>query len=754
MALNIKKKMIFGALAIVVFVMSLSLILTAIAINRQQMRLFNDLLKQSIRIVVKGFSDLNEKLSQDTNRLSQISNVGSTLQFLSENRNGNIEFTKNIYAEVLRQIYPIVQGSPLHRVFFYDAQKNLIAFSIKHSDAIVLGYPHEFEKKVFYVAQIKAGDDLLQAEFQPNRDIVVDLDDSHLICKETTSHFTLIQKTLALIAKTPIHAEVYNVSTEKMEPSQVGSVIVTYSIQQNLISDLAGLTKTEINIYSHKQLTLGTIPQYTTLDVIQTDKLKQASDMLHQEILFTDKQLHEQSYFQGILPIFHDQKYIGAICVLYSKIIAKANVWQLIRLMIYLCIACIICIVIPLVIYFSNRFISKPVMHLELFMLEFSKGNLTVQSSIYTHDELGRLSVSANHCIQNFRVLIEGMMDDMNHLKFSSCNLTSISNEIQKSSEAMLVQVKDSTTTIGNTLQQISTMSMSAENVKGQIESVVHSSTTVNEKMHEIGNRTKHVSESVNNVASAIDQMYASLNEISKNSTRCAIVTNEASQMGQHSSDIVNNLSVAAKEIGMVVDVIKSIASQTNLLALNATIEAAGAGAAGKGFAVVANEVKELARQTATATEDIRNKVQTMQVNTQQVITTIQKIVAVILEINSIMSTIAAAVEQQTATINEISKNISTTASEAETASTFVQEAIQVENELTGRIEDVFNAASLIVHEASDASSGIHKVKENILYLNELSEISSKNASEIAVQADTLEKLSSQLSVKSNQFTV
>jgi methyl-accepting chemotaxis protein len=135
-------------------------------------------------------------------------------------------------------------------------------------------------------------------------------------------------------------------------------------------------------------------------------------------------------------------------------------------------------------------------------------------------------------------------------------------------------------------------------------------------------------------------------------------VAAEAVSTAQETSDAVNDLDRASREIGEIVKVITSIAEQTNLLALNATIEAARAGDAGKGFAVVASEVKELAQETSRATDDITAKISSIQGTTVRATTAIAQITRVIAQINENQTTIAAAVEEQTATTSEISRNV------------------------------------------------------------------------------------------------
>ena len=166
------------------------------------------------------------------------------------------------------------------------------------------------------------------------------------------------------------------------------------------------------------------------------------------------------------------------------------------------------------------------------------------------------------------------------------------------------------------------------------------------------------VSKTVGVVASGSEEMLASIREISKNANEAASVAKNAVGVAQTANHAVGKLGESSLEIGKVIKVIATIAQQTNLLALNATIEAARAGEAGKGFAVVASEVKELAKETARATEDIGKKIEAIQDNTQSAVTAIGEINGIIGQISSISSDIASAVDAQTATTNEIGRNV------------------------------------------------------------------------------------------------
>ena len=168
----------------------------------------------------------------------------------------------------------------------------------------------------------------------------------------------------------------------------------------------------------------------------------------------------------------------------------------------------------------------------------------------------------------------------------------------------------------------------------------------------------EQVSANVSTVASATEEMTASIREIAANSTNAASVAGRAVEVAQDTNATAAKLGESSAEIGQIVKVITSIAQQTNLLALNATIEAARAGEVGKGFAVVANEVKELAKATARATEDISQKIETIQTDTGSVVSAIDDNSENIGQISDIQSTIASAVEEQAATTSEIGRNV------------------------------------------------------------------------------------------------
>jgi methyl-accepting chemotaxis protein len=211
------------------------------------------------------------------------------------------------------------------------------------------------------------------------------------------------------------------------------------------------------------------------------------------------------------------------------------------------------------------------------------------------------------------------------------------------------------------------------------------------------------VSENVQTVAAGTQEMGISIKEIAQNSNEAARITSEAVQMAGTTNTTISNLGTASAEISEVVKVITSIAEQTNLLALNATIEAARAGEMGKGFAVVANEVKELAKETSKATEDISQKIAGIQDNTKEAVDAIGSITQIITQINDISSTIASAVEEQSATTNEMGRNVSN--------------AAEGSQKITERISEVTSASANTTAGANDtqmAAADLSKLANNL----------------------------------------
>ncbi len=294
-------------------------------------------------------------------------------------------------------------------------------------------------------------------------------------------------------------------------------------------------------------------------------------------------------------------------------------------------------------------------------------------------------------------------------------DLTTAINKMSASLKRMILAITENAMQVASASEELNSTS----------QQITANSAETSAQADVVSKAAQTVSQNLQTVATGAEEMGASIKEIAKNATEAAKVATAAVKVAETTTVTVSKLGDSSTEIGQVIKVITSIAQQTNLLALNATIEAARAGEAGKGFAVVANEVKELAKETAKATEDISRKIEAIQTDTKAAVDAIASISGVIHQINDISSTIATAVEEQNATTNEMSRNVSEAATGA--------------GEITSNIAGVAEAAQGTTHGATDTQKASQQLVETSTQLRRLVEQFKINAngSGVAGQAQS-----------------
>jgi methyl-accepting chemotaxis protein len=256
----------------------------------------------------------------------------------------------------------------------------------------------------------------------------------------------------------------------------------------------------------------------------------------------------------------------------------------------------------------------------------------------------------------------------------------------RKAKEARAEKIAARTKSFDNVVRlSLTTVSSASKQMEGSAASMQAAAEETNVQSSAVAAASEQASANVQTVAAATEELAGSIKEIGRQVTQSSEVTAKAVEEANKAKDLIRGLDEAAQQIGKVVALITDIAEQTNLLALNATIEAARAGEAGKGFAVVASEVKNLANQTAKATEEISSQIEGVQGATKSSVTAIESIFGTIGQINQISTTIAAAIEEQTAATAEISRNVEQAAVGTKEVSTNIVGVTQAAGE-TGQV--------------------------------------------------------------------
>lgn len=316
-------------------------------------------------------------------------------------------------------------------------------------------------------------------------------------------------------------------------------------------------------------------------------------------------------------------------------------------------------------VFFANA-IARPVMNATSMLKDVAEGegDLTRKLQVSSSDEIGEMARWFNTFLDKLRAIIREVIANGGTLNDTSDQILAISHDLRGGA--------------AEAARKTGLVSSAAQNL--------------NDRFSSVAAAMEEATQNTNMVATAAEEMAATITEIASNTEKARSIASQAVVEANTATQTMGQLGEVAQDIGKVTAIITEISEQTNLLALNATIEAARAGEAGRGFAVVANEIKELARQTATATEEIKQRITDIQSTSQSTGGQIQTISHVIADINDIIATVATAIEEQSAATREIASAVAQASQGLQEVNVNVAQSSSLLGDISGEIADVNTA--------------------------------------------------------------
>jgi signal transduction histidine kinase/HAMP domain-containing protein len=394
--ISLKKKVLLGVPAILIGIMLVATFVVSMITNRQSGQAAGQLIQNAFNIVCHILSEKQDKLLFDSRQMATLDDMGGKIKYVTDS---GPYFKFNImrptYITIATSLYNIGASAQVWKAAIYDLNGNMTAFVIIGNNESTLGYIHN--RDTIEIAFAKPGQQLTP-DLWTTQQILPDVgikQDKGVENKDTT-HFEIIDDSLCLIAYVPIMGKDYNPQTEKMELKQVGTLAAIQKLGNEFVEKLSELTGTGINVFGANKLIAGSHKDYKTFDLEQFADAKEQALPPKQRVKFNDINLANDSYYQGVLPVYSDSKCVAVITSLYSKKIARANTAQIIKLLSIVYVVFIV-LIVPVILLMVVRDVINPIQKTAFLMQEIAQKkdfNKILWSE--SNDEIGQLASAFN----------------------------------------------------------------------------------------------------------------------------------------------------------------------------------------------------------------------------------------------------------------------------------------------------------------------------------------------------------------------
>ena len=687
-SMRLKTKLLSGSLTMVILVMAASTIVVSIVIKNQNRTASNNAIEKALNIYREEAMALGDKLLADTRRMTSMNDMGARVKYIIDAGDKLSEYDDSSRKTAL-ELGRVGMNSQLWKVAIYSIDGKLRAFALNQSDGnFLMGYIYDLNKSAIMGVTLDAIKVLASEEWKAINNFQ---DPKIKLIREGGGNPSIaalfyeeIDGNLCLTSLVPIFSKEYVKKGEDfvVVDKQCAYAVAIKRIDNAFINRIANFSGTDIDIFTEKGFSIGTLQANQNVSWHTPKNSEGQRSLADPMILLSDVRINDVGYYQGVLPIHADAKYVASIVSLYSMAIANANTRQMVKLLVLIAVVCVL-VLLP-IIYIFTKSLIKPILKVDAGLSDIAEGegDLTARLLLNSEDEVGQLAKSFNTFVEKLHGMIKNIAQNSETLNQASTDLS-----------YLFEQVSDSSAQLSG---KASTVSAASEEMSSNQSSIAAA--------------MEEASTNVGMVATSTEEITATINDIAGNADKARMITLESVSKAEEVAAKVDELGHAAREIGKVTETITKISEQTNLLALNATIEAARAGDAGKGFAVVANEIKDLARQTADATIEIKEQIDGIQHSTQGTVSEIGQILKVNNDVNEYVTSIASAIEQQSATIKGTADNVAQISSGIQEVNENVAQSSMVSMEIAKDISELNNTTG----EIADSISQMNDSSQNL----------------------------------------